>query len=170
MLLLLLWCLCLSLFSLPPTLPSFSVVCLHLYSQSLQWRDWERVWWRTLATPLMKRKTTQPPKPQGQVTLRLAPYLHPQAGHRAIVALLHPHVLKHSHSRSLCPSGWHPKTGNLLWCVFFKFYKMFNQTEAALSHHLSSIDHREDSAVGPNGQSFVNLVFFGWMYKWSDER
>lgn len=64
----------------------------------------------------MKRKTTPLPKPRGQVTLGLfSPPPHPQAGHRAIDALLHhPHVLKRSHSSRQCLSGWHPETGKIL--------------------------------------------------------
>ncbi len=91
-----------------PPLPFFCV--LPLFFQSLQWRDWKLVWWRTLATPPMKRKTTQPLKPQGQVTLgQFPPPPPPQAGHRAIAALLH-HPLVLKRSRSQCLSGWHPKT------------------------------------------------------------
>lgn len=110
-LVLLLFCVCFSLpifLSLfPPHAPPLSKF------QSPQWRDWKLVWWRTRATPRMKRKTTRPPKPQGQVTLGQFPLPPPpQAGHRAIAALLHhPRVPKRSHSRSLCLSGWHPKTG-----------------------------------------------------------
>lgn len=127
------------------SLPSPNVLCLFpiFFSQSLQWRDWKRVWWRTLATPLMKRKTTQLPKPQGQVTLGqfpLPPY--PQAGHRAIAALLHPRlVLKHSHSHNPYHSGWHPKTGKHTQYFFFfppDSYRMFTQTEPVLFHHSNS--------------------------------
>lgn len=122
--------------SLPPSpnvppLPLFCVFSL-LFFQSPQWRDWKQVWWRTPVTPLMKRKTTQPPKPQGQVTLGQFPLPPPpQAGHRAIAALHHPLVLKHSLSRNLCLSGWHLKTGKTLTpslrCA--ESYRMFTQTE-----------------------------------------
>lgn len=140
------WCVCVFspiFFSLPsPDVPPLPVLCLFpiFFSQSLQWRDWKRVWWRTLATPLMKRKTTQLPKPQGQVTLGQFPLPpHPQAGHRAIAALHHPRlVLKHSHSHNLYHSGWHPKTGKHTQYSPPDSYRTFTQTEPVLFHHSNS--------------------------------
>ena len=114
----------------------------------------------------MKRKTTPPPKPRGQVTLGQSPPPH-QAGHRAIAALLHhPLVLKHSHSRSWCLSGWHPKTGETLTpsVLFPKSYRKFTQTEPFFFQHPMPIHHMDDSLIamfvwalfhylGPSGHS-----------------
>lgn len=171
------WCVCVFspiFFSLPsPNVPPLPILCLSpmFFSQSLQWRDWKRVWWRTLVTPLMKRKTTQLPKPQGQVTLGQFPLPpHPQAGHRAIAALFLPRlVLKHSHSHNLYHFGWHPKTGKHTQCVFFFFsdsHGTFTQTEPVLFHHSLPVHHSENSycsspcwlqifLVDPNGHTWV---------------
>lgn len=149
----------------PPNVPPLPIFWLLpiFFSQNLHWSDWKPVWWRTLETPPMKRKTTQSPKPQGQVTLgqfSLPP--HPQAGHRAIAALLHhPLVLKHSHSHSLCLFGWHPKTGKLPQCFLLSLKGCLPK----LSLFFSIIHHPFITGRTLNSRYWLRNCFSG--YKWT---
>lgn len=146
--------------------PSFFCLSAFFLFQSPQWKDWKGAWWPTLVTLLMKRKTTPLPKPQGQVTLGLfSPPPPPQAGHRAIDALLHHHpVLKRSLSSRQCLSGWHPEIRKILTLPQYfvpSLTRRSPKTEPVFFQHSSPIHHMKGFAMCWYQDYFSTLVSNG---------